>query len=245
MAHEVRTRPLPPTPGTAGAAAAPTFMDRVDRALEGLWHFLSSMRFALVLILALAALGVVGALRDPGAARHRRGPAGEGRLAQRDPAPLRRLDGRPGHARAVQHLQHPHLPGPDGRADDQPDRLLDPPVPGHAQDGDEAPRGRRRLVLRARAAARGHRRPAHAGRDPRAPRGRPQEQALPDADHRRRRHPPLRATAGAGRRSRASSATSRWSSSSPARSSAAPSGSATRSSRSPRAPRSRSRPRPA
>jgi cytochrome c biogenesis protein len=37
-------------------------MDRVDRALEGLWRFLSSMRFGLVLILALAALGVVGAL---------------------------------------------------------------------------------------------------------------------------------------------------------------------------------------
>ena len=37
-------------------------MDRVDRALEGLWRFLSSMRFAMVLMLALAALGVVGAL---------------------------------------------------------------------------------------------------------------------------------------------------------------------------------------
>jgi cytochrome c biogenesis protein len=37
-------------------------MDRVDRMLEGLWHFLSSMRFAMVLILALAVLGVVGAL---------------------------------------------------------------------------------------------------------------------------------------------------------------------------------------
>jgi cytochrome c biogenesis protein len=37
-------------------------MDRVDRALEGLWNFLSSMRFALVLMLLLAALGVVGAL---------------------------------------------------------------------------------------------------------------------------------------------------------------------------------------
>jgi cytochrome c biogenesis protein len=62
MAHEVGTRPLPPTPAPAEAAAGPTFMDRVDAALEGLWHFLSSMRFAMVLILALAALGVVGAL---------------------------------------------------------------------------------------------------------------------------------------------------------------------------------------
>ena len=62
MAHEVGTRPLPPTPAQAGAVAAPTFMDRVDRGLEGLWHLLSSMRFAMILLLALAALGVVGAL---------------------------------------------------------------------------------------------------------------------------------------------------------------------------------------
>jgi cytochrome c biogenesis protein len=37
-------------------------MDRVDRGLEGLWHLLSSMRFAMILLLALAALGVVGSL---------------------------------------------------------------------------------------------------------------------------------------------------------------------------------------
>jgi cytochrome c biogenesis protein len=37
-------------------------MDRVDRVLEALWHFLTSMRVALVLILLLAALGVVGSL---------------------------------------------------------------------------------------------------------------------------------------------------------------------------------------
>ena len=62
MAHEVRSRPLPPASANAEAAAGPSFMDRVDRVLEGLWHFLSSMRFAMVLILALAALGVVGSL---------------------------------------------------------------------------------------------------------------------------------------------------------------------------------------
>jgi cytochrome c biogenesis protein len=37
-------------------------MDRVDGVLEALWRFLSSMRFAMVLMLALAALGVVGSL---------------------------------------------------------------------------------------------------------------------------------------------------------------------------------------
>jgi cytochrome c biogenesis protein len=37
-------------------------MDGVDAVLEGLWHLLSSMRVALVLILVLAVLGVVGSL---------------------------------------------------------------------------------------------------------------------------------------------------------------------------------------
>jgi cytochrome c biogenesis protein len=37
-------------------------MDRVDTALEGLWHLLSSMRFAMVLLLALAFLGLLGTL---------------------------------------------------------------------------------------------------------------------------------------------------------------------------------------
>jgi len=62
MTHEVQTRPLPPAGAPAAAAAGPTFMDRVDRALEGLWHFLTSMRVAMVLMLAIAALGVVGSL---------------------------------------------------------------------------------------------------------------------------------------------------------------------------------------
>ncbi|MCJ7710022.1 MAG: cytochrome c biogenesis protein ResB [Chloroflexi bacterium] len=62
MTEEVHTRPLPPNGAPAAAAAGPTLMDRVDRALEGLWHFLSSMRTAMVLMLAIAALGVVGSL---------------------------------------------------------------------------------------------------------------------------------------------------------------------------------------
>jgi cytochrome c biogenesis protein len=63
MAHEVHTRPLPPTAqAAAGVDASPSAMDRVDRVLEGLWHFLTSMRVGLVLILLLAALGVVGSL---------------------------------------------------------------------------------------------------------------------------------------------------------------------------------------
>jgi cytochrome c biogenesis protein len=37
-------------------------MDRVDRVLEGLWHFLSSMRVAMVVMLAIAVLGVIGSL---------------------------------------------------------------------------------------------------------------------------------------------------------------------------------------
>jgi cytochrome c biogenesis protein len=70
MTQKVDTRPLPPASPQTPAVAAPTFMDRVDRALEGLWHFLSSMRTAMVVMLAIAALGVVGSLliQAPGAA---------------------------------------------------------------------------------------------------------------------------------------------------------------------------------
>jgi cytochrome c biogenesis protein len=57
------TRPLPPpVMPAATVVASPSVMDRVDAALEFLWRFLSSMRLALVLILVLAALGVVGSL---------------------------------------------------------------------------------------------------------------------------------------------------------------------------------------
>ncbi|MEO5964459.1 MAG: cytochrome c biogenesis protein ResB [Candidatus Limnocylindrales bacterium] len=62
MAHEVGTRPLPPTAAGVEAEAGITLMDRVDGALEGLWHFLSSMRFAVVLMLGLAIVGLIGSL---------------------------------------------------------------------------------------------------------------------------------------------------------------------------------------
>ena len=63
MTHEVNSRPLPPAGANApGAAAHPSAMDRVDGGLEGLWHFLTSMRVAMVLMLAIAVLGIFGSL---------------------------------------------------------------------------------------------------------------------------------------------------------------------------------------
>lgn len=63
MAHEVRTRRLPPTArATASTAATSGAMDRVDGVLERLWQFLTSMRVGLVLILAIAFLGLLGSL---------------------------------------------------------------------------------------------------------------------------------------------------------------------------------------
>ncbi len=62
MTHEVNTRRLPPSAAPASKAAGPGAMDRVDALLEGLWHLLSSMRVAMVLILLLAVLGFVGSL---------------------------------------------------------------------------------------------------------------------------------------------------------------------------------------
>ncbi len=53
MTQKVETRP---------ATASPSAMDRVDGVLEGLWHFLSSMRVAMVVMLAIAVLGVIGSL---------------------------------------------------------------------------------------------------------------------------------------------------------------------------------------
>lgn len=61
MTHEVNSRPLPPATASA-AAAGPSAMDRVDGALEGLWHLLSSMRVAIVIMLGIAILGVIGSL---------------------------------------------------------------------------------------------------------------------------------------------------------------------------------------
>jgi cytochrome c biogenesis protein len=63
MAHEARTRSLEATPVPATPAeAGPDAMDRVDGVLDALWNFLTSMRLALVLILAIAVLGVIGSL---------------------------------------------------------------------------------------------------------------------------------------------------------------------------------------
>ena len=84
------------------------------------------------------------------------------------------------------------LPGPGGRADDQPDRLLHPPDPGHDPHGDQAARGRGPGVLRACAPARGDRRPALRRRDAGGRGGRAQGAPLPDAGDGRRRGPPLR-----------------------------------------------------
>jgi cytochrome c biogenesis protein len=62
MAHEVRTPPLQPAVATGPAAAKTGLMDRVDSGLEGLWHLLTSMRVAMVLMIILAALCVIGSL---------------------------------------------------------------------------------------------------------------------------------------------------------------------------------------
>ncbi len=63
MAHEVRTPPLQSATVAAGqSVVSPSLMDRVDAALEGLWHLLTSMRVAMVLMIVLAALCVIGSL---------------------------------------------------------------------------------------------------------------------------------------------------------------------------------------
>lgn len=64
MTQKVHTPPLPPAAIAArpAAAAQPTAMDRVDAALEGLWHLLTSMRVAMVLMIALAILALAGSL---------------------------------------------------------------------------------------------------------------------------------------------------------------------------------------
>ncbi len=63
MAHEVRTPPLQPAAVAAGqAAAGRSAVDWIDVALEALWHALTSMRVAMVLMIALAVLCVAGSL---------------------------------------------------------------------------------------------------------------------------------------------------------------------------------------
>ncbi len=56
-------RRLQPAAVASGqAAASPSLMDRVDAGLEGLWHLLTSMRVAMILMIAIAVLGVIGSL---------------------------------------------------------------------------------------------------------------------------------------------------------------------------------------
>lgn len=63
MTHEVGTPPLRPAAAAAGQVAAkPGLMDYVDEALESLWHLLTSMRFAMALMIILAGLCVAGSL---------------------------------------------------------------------------------------------------------------------------------------------------------------------------------------
>ncbi len=79
MAHNARTRPLAaanggasaqptPAPTPAPATAAPAAsqdegaLGGIDRVLEGLWHLLTSMKVALVLILIFAGLSMIGTL---------------------------------------------------------------------------------------------------------------------------------------------------------------------------------------
>ena len=73
--------------GRAARCPAPTAerMSGVDSALERLWHFLTSMKLALVLMLAFAALTLVGTLIIQAPAGRDGRPAGEGRVAGRDP----------------------------------------------------------------------------------------------------------------------------------------------------------------
>ncbi len=61
MAHEARTRPIAGRAPAEEAANGERLID-LDRALESLWHFLTSMRLALVLILALAVMALIGTL---------------------------------------------------------------------------------------------------------------------------------------------------------------------------------------
>ena len=63
MVQEAGTPPL----GTAGAAVDPAaanhgIMDRVDDVLEALWHLLTSMRVAMIIMLLIAVMGIIGSL---------------------------------------------------------------------------------------------------------------------------------------------------------------------------------------
>jgi cytochrome c biogenesis protein len=62
MVNDARTHPLPGGAVPEPAAPASQAMGGFDRQLERLWQLLTSMRFALVLILALAVGGLIGTI---------------------------------------------------------------------------------------------------------------------------------------------------------------------------------------
>ena len=63
MAHTMRTGALPRDAGPVAAVAEDATSSRsVDGALEGLWHAITSMRFAIILTLVAAGLSLIGTL---------------------------------------------------------------------------------------------------------------------------------------------------------------------------------------
>ncbi len=63
MVQEAGTPPLRPVGAAADPAAADhVVMDRLDDGLEGLWHLLTSMRVAMIIMLLIAILGIIGSL---------------------------------------------------------------------------------------------------------------------------------------------------------------------------------------
>ena len=63
MVQEAGTPPIVPAGVAAGpATTAPGVMDRVDQVLEGLWHLLTSMRVAMIIMLLIAVMGIAGSL---------------------------------------------------------------------------------------------------------------------------------------------------------------------------------------
>ena len=163
MAQNVTTNEL--AGGTVPAPAAER-MGSVDSALDKLWHFLTSMKLALVLMLAFAALTLVGTLVIQAPAGVADDPQAKAELAGRDPTPLRRLDGPHGPPPGLRDLHvglaagHRRPPGRFARG------LHRAPDPGHLADDEEATRRRGAGLLRARAPARGDDVPAPAGRGP-------------------------------------------------------------------------------
>ena len=167
-------------------------MSSVDSALDRLWHFLTSMKLAMVLMLVFAALGLVGHAGHPGARRRDGRPSGEGGVAGFDPPQVRRLDGPHGPPPVLRDLHLGLAAGRRRPAGSFARGLHRAPDPGHLADHAASERDGGPGLLRARAPARGDDLPPRAGPGPgRGHRGL-QAPPLPDR-HRGRRHgPPLR-----------------------------------------------------